>query len=78
MTAEARVSTPITAARVSTSAKGRRILFILLFPGNSPRSMARMGTFRIKAMAPPIRKGHSTPSSHPRAAKTAARFCRAQ
>ena len=78
MTAEARVSTPITAARVSTRARGRRILFILLFPENSPRSMARMGTLRIKAMAPPSRKGHSTPSSHPRAAKTAARFCRAQ
>ena len=62
MTQTARVTTPVMAASVSTRARGRRSDFQRL-PRGRPASMARMGTLKIKAMAPPTRKGESTPST---------------
>ena len=77
MTQAARVTTPVTAARVNIRARGRRRGFHR-FPLGRRASMARMGTLRIKAMAPPTRKGDRTPSTHRRAPARAGRFCRAQ
>ena len=78
ITRPARASTPITATRVSTRARGRRSFAPFRFLGNRCRSMARMGTFRIKARAPPSRNGAKMPSSQPSAARTASRRCSAQ
>lgn len=78
MTQEARASTPSTPTSASTSAMGRRNRAADLARGIRLRSMARMGTFRINAMAPPSRKGARIPSSQPTAPPRAHRFCSTQ
>ena len=78
MTRPARASTPSTASRVSTRARGRRSFAPFRLLGNRCRSMARMGTFRMKARAPPSRNGARIPNSQPSAARTASRRCSAQ
>ena len=77
MTLEASTSTPMTARSVMSRAMGRRPL--TCFPGRtgkSRRSMARMGTLRMNAMAPPSKNGPRIPSTQPTAIATAGRFCR--
>ena len=77
MTQAARATTPVIAARVRTRARGRRRGFHRR-PRGRQASMARMGTFKTKAMAPPTRKGARTPSTQRRAPARLGRFCRAQ
>ena len=78
ITSPARASTPSTATRVSTRARGRRIFAPLRLFFSRCRSMARMGTFSTKARAPPSRNGARMPSSQPAAPSTTSRCCRAQ
>ena len=73
MTHMATVSTPMTARMAKISARGRRSRSICRSFGKTWRSMARMGTFSTKAMAPPRRKGASTPTRAIRAPQRAPR-----
>lgn len=70
----ASVKTPRTASNVSTRARGRRNFAPRRLYGYRCRSMARIGTFRTKASAPPRRKGLRMPSSQRKAAAAVPRF----
>ncbi len=56
-------STPITATRLSTRPGAAELM--PLVSGEQVPLDARMGTFRIKARAPPSRNGAKIPSSQP-------------
>ena len=63
MTHMAMANTPMTAISVKMRARGRRSRSICRSRGKTWRSMARMGTFSTKAMAPPSKKGARMPTS---------------
>ena len=67
--------TPTTASSVSTRAAARRVRTSFL---GSFFSMARMGTFRIKARLPPTTKGDTRPHTPFRITPTRSRFCSPQ
>ncbi|MPM21280.1 hypothetical protein SDC9_67724 [bioreactor metagenome] len=74
----ASASTPATSASVSTKASGRRNLSICFPPSPRCRSTARIGTFRMNAMAQPSRNGDTSPISALNAFSIGDRFCRHQ
>ena len=75
MSSSTSASTPSTASRVRARAAARRIFTIFL---GSIFSMARMGTFRMKARLPPTTKGDIRPHTLFRITPTRSRFCSPQ
>ena len=77
-TKPASASTPATRASVSIKATGRRIFANRFPPLPKCRSTARMGTFRINAMAQPSKNGDARFNSACSVLPMGDRFCRHQ
>ena len=74
----ATTSTMLSSMQIGRLRRGSGVLPVFLEGRKSTRSSIRIGTFRIKAMAPPTRKGESKPRKVLRSTPSSSRLLSAQ